>query len=108
MLDSMNMTMVAAAAADVCSDPHHQHLQKLPWKQVLPDHRSVPTWASEPSVAPASPGRLTGASSSRARGARNRGSGETVGSSSSSSSSSRVNGNGRDGTAASKIPASAG
>ena len=53
MLYSMlySMTMAAAAAAvDVGSDPQHQHLQQVPWKQVLPEHRGVPTRASEPSA----------------------------------------------------------
>ena len=54
-------------------------------------------------MAPASPGRLTGASSSRARDASNRGGGEMGG----SSSSSRVKGSGRDCSAASEAPATA-
>ena len=46
-----SMTMAAAAAAvDVGSDPQHQHLQQVPWKQVLPEHRGLPTGASEPSA----------------------------------------------------------
>ena len=93
--------LVAAAAADVCSDPQRQHLQKVPWKQVLPEHSAVPTTVSEPSGAPASPGKGTVPSSSRRKGGSSRGGG------SSSTGRGKGSGSGREGGAALKVIAAA-